>query len=160
MTGSQRSALSRRRVLQATGAVALASVACVRVRPAAATPTTMQAAIRKVVGEAKVTAGRVRLDIPPLTENGNSVTCTISVESPMTAKDHVKAIHLFNEKNPQPNAISAYLGPRAGRARLQTRIRLSDTQTVIAIAELSNGSFWSHSADVIVTLGACLEDSL
>jgi sulfur-oxidizing protein SoxY len=154
MSGS--SGLSRRHMLQATGAVAVASVL---VRPASATPASMQEAIRKVVGEGKVTVGRVRLEIAPLTENGNSVTCAVNVESPMTAKDHVKAIHLFNEKNPQPNVISAHLGPRAGRARLQTRIRLSDTQTVVAIAELSDGSFWSHSANVIVTLGACLEDS-
>jgi sulfur-oxidizing protein SoxY len=154
---SRSSGLSRRHMLQGTGAVAVASVL---VHPASATPASMQGAIRKVVGEGKVTVGRVRLEIAPLTENGNSVTCAINVESPMTAKDHVKAIHLFNEKNPQPNVISAHLGPRAGRARLQTRIRLSDTQTVIAIAELSDGSFWSHSANVIVTLGACLEDSL
>jgi sulfur-oxidizing protein SoxY len=153
---SRSSGLSRRHILQATGAVAVANVL---VRPASATPASMQEAIRKVVGEGKVTVGRVRLEIPPLTENGNSITCAVIVESPMTAKDHVKAIHIFNEKNPQPNVISAHLGPRAGRARLQTRIRLSDTQTVIAIAELSDGSFWSHSANVIVTLGACLEDS-
>lgn len=160
MTRSRNSGLSRRHVLQASGAVALVGIAAVQIRPARATPASMQAAIRKVVGEGKINTGRVRLEIAPLTENGNSVTCAINVESPMTAKDHVKAIHLFNEKNPQPNVISAHLGPRAGRARLQTRIRLSDTQTVIAIAEISDGSFWSHSADVIVTLGACLEDSL
>jgi sulfur-oxidizing protein SoxY len=148
--------LSRRHLLQASGAVA---VACVLVRPAAATPAEMQAAIRKVVGEGKIKDGRVRLEIPPLTENGNSITCAVVVDSPMTAKDHVKAIHMFTEKNPQPNVISAHLGPRAGRARLQTRIRLSDTQTVVALAEMSDGSFWSHRAEVIVTLGACLEDS-
>jgi sulfur-oxidizing protein SoxY len=71
----------------------------------------------------------------------------------------VKAIHLFNEKNPQPNVVSAHLGPRAGRARLATRIRLSDTQTVTAIAQMSDGAFWSNSANVIVTMGACLEDN-
>ena len=153
---SRMTTLSRRHMLTATMAGGLATIL---VRPAHATPASMQDAIRKVVGEGKVTVGRVRLEIPPLSENGNSVTCAVSVESPMTQKDHVKAIHLFNEKNPQPNVISAHLGPRAGRARLQTRIRLSDTQTVIAVAEMSDGSFWSHSANVIVTLGACLEDS-
>jgi sulfur-oxidizing protein SoxY len=83
----------------------------------------------------------------------------VTVESPMTAADHVKAIHLFNEKNPQPNVISVQLGPRAGQARIATRIRLSDTQTVIAIAETSDGAFWSDSANVIVTMGACIEDA-
>jgi sulfur-oxidizing protein SoxY len=152
--------LTRRHVVQTTGAAMLAGggVATLLVRPAAATPASMQAAVRKVVGEAKVSVGRVRLEIPPLSENGNAVTCSVTVDSPMTPSNYVKAIHLFNEKNPQPNVISAHLGPRAGRARVQTRIRLSDTQTVMAIAELSDGSFWSHSANVIVTLGACLED--
>ena len=81
------------------------------------------------------TPGKVKLDMPPLVENGNTVPLTVAVESPMTATDHVKAIHVFTEKNPQPNVISVHLGPRAGRASVATRIRLADTQTVVAIAE-------------------------
>ena len=96
--------------------------------------------------------------MPPLVENGNSVPITVSVDSPMTATDHVRAIHIFNEKNPQPNVISVKLGPRAGRASFSTRIRLADSQTVTAIAELSDGSFWSDDIDVIVTLAACVEE--
>ena len=76
----------------------------------------------------------------------------------MTKADHVKAIHVFNEKNPQPNVVSMQLGPRAGKAHVSTRIRLADTQTLIAIAEMSDGSLWSDSQEVIVTLAACLED--
>ena len=136
-----------------TGAVMLLAV-----RPAGATPETMRAAIRSVVGEAAVKTGKVKLDIPPLVENGNTVAMTVTVESPMTAKDYVKAIHLFAEKNPQPNIISVHLGPRAGKAAIATRIRLADTQTVTAIAEMSDGSFWQDTGDVIITLGACLED--
>jgi len=152
---------TRRDVLRGAGLLALGcGVAPVLVtRPAAATPAAMQAAIAKVVGEAQVKVGKVVLDIPPLVENGNTVPCTVTVESPMTKDDYVKAIHVFNEKNPQPNAISVHLGPRAGRASISTRIRLSDTQTVTAIAELSDGSFWSHSVEVLITLGACLEDA-
>jgi len=86
------------------------------VRPAAATPDSMRAAIRNVVGEAPVRAGRVKLDIPPLVESGNTVSLSVSVESPMTAGDYVKAIHVFNEKNPQPNVVGVRLTPRAGRA--------------------------------------------
>jgi sulfur-oxidizing protein SoxY len=127
------------------------------VRPAAATPDTMRAAIRNVIGEAPVRKGKVKLDIPPLVESGNTVSLSVSVESPMTADDHVKAIHLFNEKNPLPNVVGIRLGPRAGRATLATRIRLADSQTVTAIAELSDGSFWSDSVSVIVTLPACVE---
>jgi sulfur-oxidizing protein SoxY len=117
----------------------------------------MRAAIRKVVGEAPLRKGKVRLDLPPLIENGNTVPMTVSVDSPMTEADHVKAIHVFNEKNPQPNVLSVRLGPRAGKAAISSRIRLADSQTVTAIAEMSDGSFWSDEADVVVTLAACVE---
>jgi len=127
------------------------------VRPARATPDTMAAAIREVVGEAEVKRGKVKLEVPPLVENGNTVALNVAVESPMTAADHVKAIYLFNEKNPQPNIANFHLGPRAGSAKVTTRIRLADSQKVTAIAQLSDGSFWSDEADVIVTLAACLE---
>jgi sulfur-oxidizing protein SoxY len=71
----------------------------------------------------------------------------------------VRALHLFNEKNPQPDVASFRFGPRAGRASVSTRIRLADTQTVVAVCELSDGSFWSASVNVVVTLAACLEDA-
>ena len=133
-------------------------VAAIRIVPAHATPENMQAAIRAVVGEAPVREGRVRLDIPPLVENGNTVPLEVEVDSPMTQADHVKAIHVFNEKNPQENVISVTLSPRAGRARFTTRFRLADTQSVVAIAEMSDGSFYSAKADVIVTIAACVEE--
>jgi sulfur-oxidizing protein SoxY len=150
---------SRREILKAAAALA-GSGALLRlsIRPAAATPEMMQDAVRAVIGEASVKKGKVKLDLPPLVENGNSVPCTVSVESPMTADNYVKAIHIFNEKNPQPNVISVRLGPRAGRASFLTRIRLADSQNVTAIAELSDGSFWSDDIDVIVTLAACVEE--
>jgi sulfur-oxidizing protein SoxY len=153
---------SRRDFLRAAGAAAagLALPSVVAVRPSRATPETMQAAIRQVVGAASVGAGRMKLELPPLVENGNAVSLGVSVTSPMTAADHVKAIHVFTEKNPLPNVVSFYLGPRAGRASVATRIRLADTQVVVAISELSDGSFWSASAEVVVTLAACLEGSI
>ena len=114
--------------------------------------------IREVVGEAPVREGKVKLDVPPLVENGNAVSLTVSVESPMTESEHVKSIHIFNEKNPQANVTTFYLGPRAGRARVSCRIRLADSQKVVAIARLSDDSFWSDSVDVMVTLAACLEE--
>jgi sulfur-oxidizing protein SoxY len=128
------------------------------VRPATATPAAMAAAIREVVGEAALHQGRVKLDIPPLVENGNTVSVTVSVDSPMSELDHVRSIHIFNEKNPQPNVTIFHLTPRAGRARVSTRVRLADSQKVVAIARLSDNSFWYDGADVMVTLAACLED--
>lgn len=147
---------TRRDVLVAGLGAGLVAV-LTKIEPAAATPATMQRAIRQVVGEAPVRRGKVTIEVPALVENGNTVALAIQVDSPMTEQDHVKAIHVFNEKNPLPNVISARLSPRAGRARIATRFRLADTQTITAIAELSDGSFWSASADVIVTLQACLE---
>jgi sulfur-oxidizing protein SoxY len=147
---------SRRAVLR-TGS-ALAACVVLAVRPVKATPDDMKTAIHKVIGEAAVQTGKVHLDVPPLVENGNTVAVSVSVESPMTAASHVKAIHLFNEKNPQSDVASFYLAPRAGRAEVATRIRLADTQTVTAIAELSDGSCWQDSADVVVTLAACVEN--
>lgn len=119
-----------------------------------------QEAIRKVVGDAQVRHGKVKLELPPLIDNGNAVPLSVEVESPMTAADHVKAIHVFTERNPQPYVLSAHLGPRAGRARIATRARIGDTGTVTAIAQLSDGSFWSDSVKVVVTLSACLEEGL
>jgi sulfur-oxidizing protein SoxY len=116
--------------------------------------------VRKVTGGAQVRAGKVKLDLPPLIDNGNTVPLTVTVESPMTEADHVKAIHVFTEKNPQPFVIGAHIGPRAGRAKLATRARIADTGKVIAIAEMSDGSFWSDTVSVVVTLSACLEDGL
>ena len=104
---------------------------------AEATPDAMTAAIKDVVGAAQVRPGRVTLDIPPLVENGNAVPVTVSVESPMTEADHVRAIHVFNEKNPQPHVFNAWLGPRNGKAVIATRIKLADAQKVVAIAETS-----------------------
>jgi sulfur-oxidizing protein SoxY len=149
---------SRRGVLKAAGALAAGCGAAVLVRPALATPASMETAIRMVVGSAAVKPGKVALDIPPLVENGSTVAVSVAVESPMTATDYVKAIHIFTEKNPQPNVIGIHLGPRAGRAAVATRMRLVDTQKIVAIAEISDGSFWSDTVEVIITLGACLED--
>jgi len=147
---------TRRTFLNLTGGAAVLVI----VRPADATPAMLSAAIRAIVGEANVLTGRVKLDIPPLVENGNTVPMTVSVASPMTADAHVKSIHVFNEKNPQPNIGNFYLGPRAGRAQVSTRIRLADSQKVTAIARLSDDTFWSATADVVVTLAACTEEAI
>ncbi|MBR0758249.1 SoxY-related AACIE arm protein [Bradyrhizobium jicamae] len=142
----------------AGGAAVLGTVPVVIVRPVEATPAMLQTAIRNVVGEANVRTGKVKLDIPPLVENGNTVPMTVSVASPMTADDHVKSIHVFNEKNPQPNIGNFHLGPHAGRAQISTRIRLADSQKVVVIARLSDDTFWSATVDIVVTLAACTEE--
>jgi sulfur-oxidizing protein SoxY len=150
---------TRRKFLGLAGSAAvLGAVPIVTLRPAEATPASMAAAIRTIVGEAVVRTGKVTLEVPPLVENGNTVPMTVSVQNPMTAEDHVKSIHVFNEKNPQPNIGNFYLGPHAGRAQVSTRIRLADSQKIVAIARLSDGSFWSATVDVVVTLAACTDE--
>ena len=120
----------------------------------------LAAALREVTGSAPVRSGRVKLDLPPLVDNGNTVPLSVTVESPMTDTDHVRAIHVFTEKNPQPKIISVTLGPRAGRAYVATRARIADSGDVVAIAQMSDGSFWQENVKVIVTLSACLEEGL
>ena len=153
---------SRREFLKAAGGAAagLGLGSVIAVTPAPATPVEMQEAIRKVVGGAPVTPGKVKLDLPPLIENGNAVPLTVTIDSPMTEAEHVRAVHVFTEKNPQPYVVTFRLGPRAGRAKMTTRVRLADSQNVVAICELSDGSFWSDSAGIVVTLAACLEDGI
>jgi sulfur-oxidizing protein SoxY len=147
---------SRREFL--IGSVGIGLVSAVPVGSAWATPAMLEEAIRKVLGESNLQKGKITLEVPPLVENGNAVPVTIIVDSPMTEADHVKAIHVFNEKNPQPRVISVALGPRAGNASVATRIKLADTQRIVGIAEMSDGSFWTGEANVIVTIAACVED--
>jgi sulfur-oxidizing protein SoxY len=146
-------ALHRRELFQ----FGLAAGGLLLVRPARATSFEMQSAIADYASGAPVKPGKVKFDIPPLVENGNGVPITVSVDSPMTAAEHVTGIAVFNERNPQRDVVRFTLGPRAGKAVVATRIRLATSQQLVAVARLSDGTFWSHSVDVLVTLAACLE---
>jgi sulfur-oxidizing protein SoxY len=143
-----------RRVFLAAGAGA---AVCVIAPSARATPAEMEAAIRAFTGGAAIAPVGVKVDIPVLLESGNSVPVTISVDSPMTPESHVRAIAVFNERNPQPHVGVFHLTPRSGRAVVSTRIRLGDSQKVVAVAQMSDGAFRSGEIEVIVTLPACVE---
>ncbi len=149
--------MKSRRTFMASSAAAATSIL---LRPAAllAQADSLAAAVRAYAGGEKLTEGRVRLDIAPLVDNGNSVPIEVSVESPMTAPDHVVAIAVFNEKNPQRDVVEFMLGPRAGRAHVATRIRLATTQKLVAVAKMQDGTCWTHTVDVLVTLAACIEE--
>jgi sulfur-oxidizing protein SoxY len=151
--GMNRNGRTRREVL----ATSVGALSLFLVKPVRATPAAMAEAIDAFVGKAEVKTGKVHLDLPPLVENGNSAPLTVGVESPMTADDFVRTIAVFNERNPQSQVAVFHLGPRAGRAFVSTRMRLATSQRVTAIAQLGDGSFWSASTDVIVTLAACIE---
>jgi len=125
-------------------------------RPASAQLTApTQAAVDRIRGSRALQQGRVTLRAPNIAENGNAVPLNISVESPMTPTDHVKAIYVFADKNPTPEVATFHLTPAMGRASADTRIRLGQTQDVIAIAEMSDGALFMARAEVKVTIGGC-----
>ena len=137
----------------------LAAVPLLPFRAARAQADPFAALLKQVTGGATVRPGRVSVDTPRLADNGHSVPLTVSVESPMTAADHVRSITLVSERNPRPLMATFYLGPKAGRAEVATRVRLASSQRVLAVAQLSDGSYWSGSAEVEVTESACLDAS-
>lgn len=126
-------------------------------RPRAATAETLVPVISKLTGGAAVNEGRVKLEMPRLADNGHSVPLKVSVDSPMSAADHVRSITLLSERNPRPLMATFYLGARAGRAEVVTRVRMNGSQRLLVIAQLSDGTFWSGSAEVEVTESACLD---
>lgn len=156
-----KSTSSRRRVLKGiAGGMLLPSASSVF----AQVPTTVRPplevlvpVLKEITGGAPVRESRVKLDIPRLAENGHLVPLTVMVDSPMTAADHVRTLYLLSEKNPRPVIAKIGMSPGTGRAALTTRIRLAGAQYVVALAQMSDGTFWAASADVIVTETACLD---
>lgn len=145
---------ARRRVLKHAAALSLVSVLPVDLW---ATPEDMQQAMRAAFGERSITPGRVSLTLPALAENGNSVRLRVSVDSPMNAADHVRFIQLFSPENPLPDIARYEFFAASGRAEVETRIRLSAEQDVVAVAGLSDGSLWSGAAHIVVTEAACID---
>ena len=150
--------MNSRRSFLAGSATAAASLLLRPTSLFAQNDDSLAAAVRAYANGVPTREGRVKLDIAPLVDNGNSVAIDVMVESPMTAADHVVGIAVFNEKNPQREVAEFTLGPRAGRARVASRIRLATTQKLVAVAKLSDGSCWTHTVEVLVTLAACIED--
>jgi sulfur-oxidizing protein SoxY len=141
--------MNRRRFLIAAGTVLPAIW-----MPARATPADVKAAIHAIIGDTVPQPSRLKLDIPVLVENGNSVSLAASIEA---LPAEVRAIHIFAEGNPLPNVASFRFGPATGSPRIATRIRLATSQTVIAIAQMTDGTCYTDSVDLLVTLAACLE---
>ena len=149
---------TRRQLLLTTGtALGTSLLIPANTATAAALPDDLLAAIKTFTQGAPVREGRVKFEIAALIDNGNAVPMVVSVASPMTVADHVTAIAVFNERNPQRDVVNAQFGPRSGRAERSTRIRLATSQKLVAVARMSDGTFWSKTVDVIVTLAACIE---
>ncbi|MBA4177279.1 MAG: SoxY-related AACIE arm protein [Leptothrix sp. (in: Bacteria)] len=150
---AQRSPRPGRRQLLLAGAAGL-----LLQRPARAEPTAASlAAIERFTAGRPARDGRVVLGLDAVVENGNTVPITVTVDSPMSPADHVQRIAVFTERNPLPEVVVFHLGPASGLAQVATRMRMAQSQTVTAIAAMSDGSFWRHRVDVVVALAACLE---
>jgi sulfur-oxidizing protein SoxY len=147
----------RRRFVVASGAAGVALAAGLARAEGTLTAPAIPA-LETLLDHRPVRDGRVHIDIPKLADNGNSVPLVVNVDSPMTDTDRVVALHVYSERNPRPRIASIELGPDVGRAELQTRIRLAGTQTIVAVAQMSDGSLWGATADVIVTQSACTDD--
>ena len=151
------SELDRRHVIAGAAAVALLPGVVQAQSPSSpAHPSAQFMAAWEARGRV-VKEARVALGMPRFAENGNSVPIKIAGDSPMTAADHVRIVHLLSEQNPVPVVARFHLGPRSGQARISTIMRLATTQNVRAVAEMSDGSLWQAKAESVVLLAACLD---
>jgi sulfur-oxidizing protein SoxY len=142
-------------VLRASAAVALAPL-LVAQGAAQDAARAWEEALKAIAGDARpATDSRFTFELPEVAENGNMVPFTISVASPMTEKDHVRAIHIIATANPLPNVASFRFTPLSGRAWVASRMRLARTQDVIGLAELGDGKFLMTRRPVKVTIGGC-----
>jgi sulfur-oxidizing protein SoxY len=124
-------------------------------RPASAATNGFQELIDRFVGGVAPVEGRVNLDLPQIAENGSAVPLTITVDSPMTADDHVTDVLVVADGNPRPGVATFHFSPASGVADLSTRIRLAQTENVIAVAKMNDGSVFMARKQVTVTVGGC-----
>ncbi len=143
---------SRRDAFKLAG---LAGLSLLVASPALATPEEVASAIGKAYGDRKFASGKIKMDVPEIAENGLVVPINVEVESPMTDADYVKAVHVYAEGNPLPNVISYKFTPACGKASASARMRLAQTQDVVCVAEMSDGSLYKAKATIKVTIGGC-----
>ena len=144
---------TRRETLVMAGIAGLAAFLAPRM--SVADEPTVAAEIKKLYGDKKFESGKVKLDVPEIAENGLVVPINVDIESAMTASDYVKAVHVFADGNPLPGVVSYRFTPACGKASASTRMRLSQTQNIVCIAEMSNGTLYSAKSSVKVTIGGC-----
>lgn len=148
--------MDRRHVLKTAGIGVLAAGGLlISGRIASASPEGVQKLLAELTGGKTPAEGRVKVDMPQIAENGNAVPVTVTVESPMTDKDYVKAVHIIAEANPDPGVASFGFTPASGKAQVSTRMRLARTQNIVAVAEMSDGTLYTGKTEVKVTIGGC-----
>ena len=143
---------SRRQVL--AGSAGALAIATLGIAPAHAA-NNAQDLIKAFTGGKQATEGKVKLDLPEIAENGNTVPMTVTVESPMTAQSHVTEVLVLADGNPNAGVATFHFSPASGVAEANTRIRLAATQNIIAVAKMNDGSVFMASKPVKVTIGAC-----
>ncbi len=153
MRAKSMNAPTRRAVVAMAGLGGLA--AALMPRLARADAAAVEDAIKKLYGDKKPAEGKIKLDLPQIAENGNTVPLTVTVDSPMTAEDYVKAVHVWADGNPLPGLASFYFTPAAAKAVASTRLRLARTQNIVAIAETNKGELFATKTEVKVTIGGC-----
>ena len=144
---------TRRAILASASALPLAAFLAPK---ASATPEDADQAIREIFGDRPVNAGKVTVTLPPIAENGNSVSLSVAVDSPMTEDDYVRQIVILSPRNPIATIARFHFSPHSGRAEISTRVRMAGTQTLRVIAEMSDGTLWSGTGSTYVTLAACI----
>ncbi len=115
----------------------------------------VQAALDAILDGRSAEEGGIALDTPAVAENGAQVPLTVRVDSPMTAEDHVSAIHIIATANPEPGIGSFHLTPHLTKAEVFTRIRLAEEQDFLVLAELSDGRVLQAAARTAVSIGGC-----
>jgi sulfur-oxidizing protein SoxY len=152
----QRCKVDRRTILRGAGFSLMAGSGLLALPASAkATPEAAQKLIGELVHGQTPQPGKVKIDMPQIAENGAAVPVTVSVESPMTSANYVKAVHIVAEGNPDAGVASFQFTPMSGKAEASTRMRLARTQQITAIAEMSDGSIHSAKTEVKVTIGGC-----
>jgi sulfur-oxidizing protein SoxY len=143
--------INRRQVI--AGSAGALAIAAFGVAPAHA--NNAPDLIKAFTGGKRATEGKVKLDLPEIAENGNTVPMTVSVESPMTDASHVTDVLVVGDGNPNGGMVTFQFSPLSGIAEANTRIRLAATQNIIAVAKMNDGSFVMASKQVKVTIGGC-----
>lgn len=144
---------SRRDAMLLGGAAAFAALLAPRM--ALADVKAVEDEFKKLYGDKKPEAGKIKLDVPQIAENGLVVPVEVTVESPMSDTDYVKAVHIFADGNPQPGIASFRFTPSCGKAQAAARMRLAQTQNIVCFAEMSDGKLYTTKAEVKVTIGGC-----
>jgi len=114
-----------------------------------------EAAFARLTGGAKTLQDGIVLELPMQVDNGNTVPFTVTVDSPMSDAEHVRAIHVLATDNPEAIVGTFRLSLLSGRASVSSRLRLARAQEVVTVAEMSDGTMRVARKAIAVVIGGC-----